>query len=155
MCGDLFQLAPIESSLLADVHADLVPYPSSASGALHCPRSGRARELHLNRGWAFQADSWRAAGLHFVELTKVYRQADREFIAALMRVREAKTTAEDWALFDTRVSGGTTFRSARAAAPPSTRGGVRAPAAPVARAIQLRPTNAGPFLSFLSFCAYR
>jgi hypothetical protein len=134
----------------------------------------------LNRGWAFQADSWRAAGLHFVELTQVYRQSDREFIGALMRVREAKTTAEDWALLDTRVSGGTGFRSARVAAASSSRaasasasgggsgsaassgaspdsncdharregggggggrGGGAEPTA-LARAIQLRPTNA-------------
>ena len=38
VCGDFFQLAPIESALLADVHAELVPYPISASGGLHRPR---------------------------------------------------------------------------------------------------------------------
>ena len=59
------------------------------------PRQARQEMLFSNRGLALQSDVWWELDLRVIELTKVFRQDDAEFIAALNRMRKGETTPED------------------------------------------------------------
>jgi hypothetical protein len=58
-------------------------------------RQPRQEMLFSNRGLALQSDVWWELDLRVIELTKVFRQDDAEFIATLNRMRKGETTPED------------------------------------------------------------
>lgn len=55
------------------------------------------------RGFAFETQEWNALKLETHELTHVFRQADRPFVAALQEVRVGKISDEALALLEGRV----------------------------------------------------
>lgn len=68
LCGDFFQLPPIEKRWSPNLPKD----------------------AFLNRGFAFQAPAWNKCGLRNIQLTKVFRQADEEFVSVLNNLREGR-----------------------------------------------------------------
>lgn len=70
LCGDFFQLPPIEKRPGANVPSD----------------------AFFNRGFAFQAPAWNRCRLHNIRLTKVFRQADEEFVSVLNDLREGRAS---------------------------------------------------------------
>ncbi|GFR43218.1 hypothetical protein Agub_g4272 [Astrephomene gubernaculifera] len=76
LCGDFFQLGPIEGK-----------GRHSADGG---PKSAPLRPLEqtfLNRGYLFEAPVYEYGGFKVVHLTKVFRQSDASFQSDLMTVR--------------------------------------------------------------------
>lgn len=89
LVGDVFQLEPV---LKEDDRRLLQPFYTS--------------------GYFFAARIWREMQLVSIELTKVYRQRDGNFIALLDRIRESQATEADIKTINTRVGKiGTTFDS--------------------------------------------
>lgn len=58
-------------------------------------RQPRQEMLFSNRGLALQSEVWWNLDLRVIELTKVFRQDDVDFIATLNRMRKGETTPED------------------------------------------------------------
>ena len=54
------------------------------------------------RTYAFNSVAWKSLGLHVINLTKVYRQNDIQFITALNNIRLGKPTDEDIELLSSR-----------------------------------------------------
>jgi ATP-dependent DNA helicase PIF1 len=78
-CGDFAQLSPISSKL------HLKNQPSSGSIPLGI------KECH---GYCFQTQCWVDARFCVVELTKVYRQRNQQFVDALGEIRRGQMSAE-------------------------------------------------------------
>ena len=68
VCGDFFQLPPIERR----------------------PAPGLPKDAFMNRGFAFQSPCWLRCDMHEVILTKVFRQSDEEFVGILNDLREGR-----------------------------------------------------------------
>ena len=68
VCGDFFQLPPIERR----------------------PAPGLPKDAFMNRGFAFQSPCWLRCDMQEVILTKVFRQADEEFVGILNDLREGR-----------------------------------------------------------------
>mmetsp|Transcript_5870 Transcript_5870/g.16455 ORF Transcript_5870/g.16455 Transcript_5870/m.16455 type:complete len:761 (-) Transcript_5870:465-2747(-) len=66
LCGDFFQLPPIEKAFNPAFPPD----------------------TFYNRGFAFQCPAWKDTGLHSVLLTQVFRQKDASFVNTLNDIRE-------------------------------------------------------------------
>ena len=95
-CGDFFQLPPIVGRVPLDTWRRLDPAALKAHRAvMRTGLDARESELFLNRGFAFQSQSWWAASLVFIELSRVWRQKDAALVATLNRVRKGCMTAED------------------------------------------------------------
>ena len=68
VCGDFYQLPPIERR----------------------PSPNLPKDAFLNRGFAFQSPCWLRCDMQEVILTKVFRQADEDFVAILNDLREGR-----------------------------------------------------------------
>lgn len=77
VCGDFLQLGPIYGRGAASLKK------SPPEKFSPCP----VKELC---GYAFQTNCWRQAKFKTFELTRVYRQADKEFVEALSAIRQGR-----------------------------------------------------------------
>jgi hypothetical protein len=135
VCGDFYQLPPIVTKIEQVLWSKLVPANLSRNQAtLHVPGKSNKRkrecagcsvpgcencqlELHvLSRGFTFQSEWWWDAGFVTVLLSRVYRQADKETVRRLGRVRTGQADEADLAWFNERCS-----------APPQLMGGASRP----------------------------
>ena len=160
-CGDFFQLPPIPSRVPQQTWPRLRPEDIKQGRAVLYSGLDRSKreELFLNRGFAFQAESWWRADLLFVELTRVWRQRDEAMVAVLNRIRRGTATPADLNWLNSHcaadspppprppsgssdvaaaASGGDSAAGAAAAAPPPA---APPPAAPPPRPMLLAPTN--------------
>ena len=89
VCGDFCQLPPIERR----------PGPGLPKARALAALAARARaadaargsqDAFMNRGFAFQSPVWHKCGMQEVILTKVFRQADEDFVAILNDLREGR-----------------------------------------------------------------
>jgi hypothetical protein len=81
ICGDFFQLPPVETSLPASTIRDIDP--ASMAGPIYSPRLKNSRPDNLiftNRGFAFQSAFFYAADFVYFVLTNVYRQRDEKVL---------------------------------------------------------------------------
>jgi ATP-dependent DNA helicase PIF1 len=77
--GDLYQLPPVVSSQEREIFKTHYPSP-----------------------YFFSANGFAELGLEFVELEKVYRQKDNEFVRLLNTIRNRSVTDDDLAIFNRR-----------------------------------------------------
>ena len=159
-CGDFFQLPPIPSRVPQQTWPRLRPEDIKQGRAVLYSGLDRSKreELFLNRGFAFQAESWWRADLLFVELTRVWRQRDEAMVAVLNRIRRGTATPADLNWLNSHCAADSPPAPAPAPAPPSDSSEVAAaasgggsatcevaaapsPAAPPPRPMLLAPTN--------------
>jgi ATP-dependent DNA helicase PIF1 len=79
--GDLFQLSPIVNREMSGVYAEKYPTP-----------------------YFFSADVFREIMVTGIELTKIFRQTDRQFIGLLNKIRNNEYDEDDFALLNSRVN---------------------------------------------------
>jgi ATP-dependent DNA helicase PIF1 len=79
--GDLFQLSPIVGSDMSGVYAEKYPTP-----------------------YFFSADVFKEIIFSGVELTRIFRQTDRQFISLLNKIRMNEYSRDDFELLNSRVN---------------------------------------------------
>ena len=85
VCGDFLQLGPVQSK-----NSDLNRLPPADRN-----RSQPVGIMQCSSHLAFQTAFWRDAHFEYHELTRVFRQADHQFISALRMLREGKGNAQE------------------------------------------------------------
>ena len=84
LCGDFLQLPPVEETLAPEMLAALKP-----AEAADCS------SVFGNRGYCFQAASWRACAIGVHRLTTAHRQGDdAKMVRALQAMRKGEISAE-------------------------------------------------------------
>jgi hypothetical protein len=84
--GDFLQLAPVPESVEQRINS---PTPEQW---FDIPTIDQRLKVirFMNRGRAFQSHLWRAANFEAIQLQKVHRQSDAQFVQALNAVRERR-----------------------------------------------------------------
>eukprot|EP00762_Andalucia_godoyi_P002786 ANDGO_04542.mRNA.1 ATP-dependent DNA helicase PIF1 len=104
VCGDFFQLPPVPDSYVstfwevASLTGTEVGYRNQTRELYGRPADG------IRHAFVFETASWEHCDFQFVELRKVQRQTDRNFIQALEEIRQGVPSASTVALFETRAS---------------------------------------------------
>ena len=88
LCGDFLQLPPVEETL-----------PPELLAGLSTAESSDCTSVFGNRGYCFQAMSWRRCAIRVLRLTRAHRQGDdAKMVRALQAMRRGETCAELTAL---------------------------------------------------------
>lgn len=69
-------------------------YGATADDYVTCAENSHTCQqlIRSHLRYAFESAAWTAAKLHTVELTKVFRQADAEFVGVLNEIRRGKVS---------------------------------------------------------------
>ncbi|MFA5927211.1 MAG: AAA family ATPase [Patescibacteria group bacterium] len=101
--GDLYQLPPVVSNGEKDIFASLYPTPYFFSANVF-GLSPRAGQLATQGVLLQDIDAPADFSMEFVELDKIYRQSDTEFIGLLNAVRDNSITPEQLTQLNSRVN---------------------------------------------------